>query len=166
MRTTVHAPKPAVPSGRRPFAVNILYGLHIFLGLGALAGGFMLVADPSGERMQMPASMLQRSPFSDFLVPGLLLFTVFGLFPLLALYSMIRRPEIGWVHMLNPFKPLHSSWALSLYIGFGLIIWIMVQTYILNAVHIIHVVYMSLGLLIQIVTLWPPVQRYFILDSR
>lgn len=166
MQTTVRVPKPRVQSGRRPFAVNMLYGLQTFLGLGALVGGGMLVADPSGELIQIPVSMLQRSPFFDFLVPGLLLFTVFGLFPLLALYSMICRPEIRWANVLNPFKSLHSSWALSLYTGFGLIIWIMVQTYILNTVHIIHVVYMSFGLLIQIFTLWPSVQRYFILDSR
>ncbi|MFF2019155.1 hypothetical protein [Paenibacillus sp. NPDC058177] len=152
--------------GKRPPSVVMLYILQVFLGVGAVAGGGALVADPGGGLLGMPLTLLERSPFSDFLVPGLLLFTVFGLFPLLVLYSMIRRPQWRWAEALNPFRTLHSSWAFSLYVGFGLIIWIMVQTYILNAVHWIHILYMSLGLLIQVVTLWPPVQRYFMLDYR
>ncbi|MFD2882310.1 hypothetical protein ACFTAO_51165 [Paenibacillus rhizoplanae] len=56
--------------------------------------------------------------------------------------------------------------AFSLYIGFGQIIWIMVQTFMWNRVSLIHVFYMSLGMLIQIVTLLPEVQRYFMLDGR
>jgi uncharacterized membrane protein YqjE len=113
----------------------------------------------------MPTSMLERSPFSDFLIPGILLFIVFGILPLFVFYGLIKRPELRWVNTLNPFKKLYSFWALSLYIGFGLIIWIMVQTYMLNSVAIIHLIYMSLGLLIQVFTLLPSVQSYFLLDG-
>lgn len=149
----------------RPFAVTLLYILHIFLGLGAIGGGGALVIDPSGDLVGMPTSMLVRSPFSDFLIPGLLLLVIFGLLPLLVFYGLLKRPQWGWADALNPFKGLYSFWALSLYIGFGQIIWIMVQTYMLNSVTIVHLIYMSLGLLIQAVTLLPSVQRYFLLDG-
>ncbi|MDT3428148.1 hypothetical protein J2Z22_003739 [Paenibacillus forsythiae] len=152
---------PAKP-GKRPSAVLFLYVLQIFLGVGAIFGGLALIIDPSGSLMGMPAdSVLRRSPFSSFLFPGILLLGVFGLFPLWVLYGMVKRPRWAWADALNPFKELHSAWTLSLYVGFGQIIWIMVETYIMNAVSLVHVFYMSLGLLIQIVTLLPSVQRFF-----
>ncbi|WP_379128031.1 hypothetical protein [Paenibacillus sp. sgz500958] len=166
MGRTTTAAHPKVPLGqRRPRAVLMLYFLQLFLGLGAIGGGLALIIDPSGEMMGMPFSLLKRTPFSDFLFPGVILLVVFGLFPLTVVYGMIRRPEWKLADRVNPFKELHSCWALSLYIGFGQIIWIMVQTYMVNGVGIIQVVYMSLGLLIQIFTLLPAVQRYFLLDG-
>lgn len=150
---------------RRPFAVTLLYVLLIFLGVGALAGGGALVIDPSGEMIKMPISLLERSPFSDFLFPGILLFSVFGILPLVVVYGLVKRPQWRVVNGLNPFKKIYSFWAFSLYIGFGQIIWIMVQTYMLNSVAIIHLIYMSVGILIQAVTLLPSVQCYFLLDE-
>lgn len=149
----------------RPFAVTLLYILLIFLGVGAVGGGGVLIVDPSGDLLKMPTSLLVRSPFSDFLIPGILLLVIFGLFPLLVFYGLITRPQWAWADALNPFKAIYSFWALSLYVGFGQIIWITVQTYMLNSVAIVHLVYMSLGLLIQAVTLLPSVQRYFLLDG-
>ncbi|CAH1213847.1 hypothetical protein PAECIP111892_03917 [Paenibacillus auburnensis] len=153
-------------SNRRPAAVIVLYILQAFLGVGAIAGGVMLLIDPSGEMMGMPVSVLERSPFPNFIIPGILLFLVFGVLPLVVLYGLVKKPDWGWATPLNPFRALHSAWALSLYIGFGQIIWIMVETYMMNAVSMVHVFYTSLGLLIQAVTLLPPVQRYFVLDGR
>lgn len=154
-----------IQTKERPFAVTLLYILLIFLGVGAIVGGGMLIVDPSGDLMKMPTSLLVRSPFSDFLIPGILLLVIFGLFPLLVFYALIKRPQWAWADTLNPFKAIYSFWALSLYVGFGQIIWIMVQTYMLNSVGIVHLIYMSLGLLIQAVTLLPSVQRYFLLDE-
>jgi hypothetical protein len=166
MERSTNTIRTTTPPGlTRPFTVVILYILLAFLGLGALGGGIALVIDPSGEMMGMPVSMLEKGPFSDFLIPGIVLLTVFGIVPLLVLYGLIKRPEWGLADKLNPFKELISFWALSLYIGFGQIIWIMVETYILNAVALVHVFYMCLGLSIQVVTLLPSVQRYFLLDG-
>lgn len=153
------------PTKRRPVTVTVLYILQLFLGVGALFGGGAMVIDPSGDMIRIPTSMLIRSPFSDFLIPGILLFVIFGVLPLFVVYGLIKRPQWRWVDTLNPFKKLYSFWALSLYVGFGQIIWITVQTYMLNSVSIIHLVYISLGLLIQAVTLLPSVQGYFLLDD-
>lgn len=151
---------------KRPPAVILLCILHAFLGLGAIGGGLVLIIDPSGEMIGMPLSMLERAPFSNFLLPGILLLVVFGLLPILVLYGLFKRPEWKFADKLNPFKELHNSWALSLYIGFGQIIWIMVETYIGNGVGVVQVFYMSLGLLIQIVTLLPSIQKYYVLHDH
>ena len=62
---------------------NALLALLALLGLGTLGGGGVLVVSSSGKLMGMPLSMLAGSPFQDFLVPGLVLFTVLGLAPCL-----------------------------------------------------------------------------------
>ena len=52
--------------------------LQLFIGLGAVAGGLGLVLEPDGSNLGMPLSMLEHSPFSDFLIPGLVLLLVNG----------------------------------------------------------------------------------------
>lgn len=149
-------------NGKRPKAVTFLYVLLVFLGVGAIAGGVGLITDPSGGQLGMSVDeMLKRSPFDDFLIPGILLLVVFGLLPLLVVYGLVRRPQWSWADAINPFKELHATWTLALYVGFGQIIWIMVETYIMDAVAVIHVLYMTIGLLIQIAALLPSCQRYF-----
>ncbi|WP_245237733.1 hypothetical protein, partial [Paenibacillus ihuae] len=103
-------------SNRRPAAVILLYILQAFLGVGAIAGGVMLLIDPSGEMMGMPTSVLERSPFNNFIIPGMLLFLVFGVLPLVVLFALVKKPDWGWAAPLNPFRELHSAWTFSLYI--------------------------------------------------
>ena len=55
-----------------------LGAIQAFIGLGALGGGFMLVRDPSGSALELPMSLLEGSPFPDFLIPGMFLFAVNG----------------------------------------------------------------------------------------
>lgn len=51
---------------------------QIFNGLSAAAGGG-LMDDPTGQSLQMDASMLASSPFHNFLIPGIVLFVVNGI---------------------------------------------------------------------------------------
>lgn len=150
---------------KRPGAVIVLYVLQAFLGIGAIGGGVMLLVDPSGEMMGMPVSVLERSLFDSFMIPGLLLLLIFGILPLVVLYGLVKKPDWQRFAGLSPFKDLHPAWTFSLYLGFGQIIWILVQTYMMNAVSAVHVFYTCLGLLIQAVTLLPAVQKYFMLDG-
>ncbi len=57
---------------------NALGALQVFIGLGALGGGFMLVRDPSGSALGVPISLIEGSPFPDFLIPGIFLLVVNG----------------------------------------------------------------------------------------
>ena len=47
---------------------NLLIALLAFLGLGAIGGGAVLIISPSGKLMGMPLSILNPSPFTDFLI--------------------------------------------------------------------------------------------------
>jgi hypothetical protein len=77
------APKTFTPL-RLPVIARVAMLLEIFLGLGALFGGGALILAPDGHLLGMPTTLLAGSPFTSFLVPGIILFTLVGLAPLLA----------------------------------------------------------------------------------
>src|ERR1700730_17478125 len=106
--------------------------LEIFLGLGALFGGGALMLAPDGHLLGMPTSLLAGSPFSSFLIPGTILFTVIGIAPLLAAAMAVRRHALaplaavavglslmGWVSVdMLVLVRLGSLW-LTLYLVLG-----------------------------------------------
>ena len=98
----------------RPFTVWLLIILQILLGLGALGGGGTLMLAPDGRLIQMPVTLLKDTPFTDYLIPGALLFTFVGLYPMAVAYSLWRRPAWRWPDMLNPFKGIHWAWVGSM----------------------------------------------------
>lgn len=52
--------------------------LQVFIGIGGSAGGFGLVTEPSGANLGFQADLLNKSPFSDYLIPGLILLVIIG----------------------------------------------------------------------------------------
>jgi hypothetical protein len=55
-----------------------LGALQVFIGIGGIAGGFGLVTEPSGSNLGFHVDLLSKSPFSDYLIPGLVLLAVNG----------------------------------------------------------------------------------------
>jgi len=91
-----------------------LHALLLFLGLSALVSGAFLVLHPlDGGPIRAPLSLLERTPFADFLWPGLILAGLFGLGSLLASFSVAR----GWAH----------AFRFAQVIGAGQVIWILFQ---------------------------------------
>ncbi|AFL99620.1 MULTISPECIES: hypothetical protein [Desulfitobacterium] len=146
---------------RKSFSIKLLIFLQAFLGLGAIFGGTVLIIDPSGELIQMPATMLEHSPFSDFLLPGIILLTLLGILPLAVAYGLVKNQPLAVVNRLNLFSDKHWAWTYSLYIGFVLIIWIAVEAYFIQGFAVIHLGYIFWALLIQAITLLPSVQSYY-----
>jgi hypothetical protein len=138
----------------------ILWILLIFQGASALFGGIALIFDPSGDAVQMPLALLERSFFSSYLVPGLILFFVLGLFPLLILYPLIAQPEWKWAAIFNIYPDMYWAWTYSLYTAIMLIIWITFQSMIVGY-HILQTVYALLGIAILIMTLTPTVKNHY-----
>jgi hypothetical protein len=98
---------------KRPFALNVLLFLLIFLSLGALFGGGVLVVDPSGEFIQMPVTILKDSPFNNFLIPGLILFAVLGVFPALVCWSLLKCPQWKWMNSVNIYSDMNWAWRFA-----------------------------------------------------
>lgn len=54
-------------------------GILIFIGMLAMGGGLVLVIFPKGELMDFPLSLLDKTPFTDYFLPGLLLIILIGI---------------------------------------------------------------------------------------
>lgn len=142
-------------------ARNILLILLALLGIGALCGGGVLIISPSGQLIGMPLSMLDNSPFPNFLIPGIVLFSVLGLLPCLLVFALLKKPESTLAERINFFYDMHWSWSFSIYVGFALIIWIQLEMVFLNGVHWLHTLYMFWAVAILFIALLPPVRAFY-----
>lgn len=140
---------------------NIFLVLLGFLGLWAIGGGGALIISPTGELLQMPLSNLVNSPFNSFLIPGIILFSVLGLVPLMLIVALIKKPESKLAEQINFFKDMHWAWTYSVYIGFTLIGWIQIQMVFLQSVHWLHTFYLFYAVAILFIALLPQVRSLY-----
>jgi hypothetical protein len=73
----------------RSFAIFLL----LFLGFGAIYGGWMLISDPSGAKFQWTTEFLKGTPFKSFLIPGIALIVVNGFLPIYISVLIIIRSK-------------------------------------------------------------------------
>ena len=106
--------------------------LQLFVALGALVAGAMFILEPSGRLLQAPTEMLKATPFSNYLLPGIILFCVNGLGQAAAGILTLRRDTragiIGGVF------------------GLGLIIWLFVQVTLIGGGYLIQNVFFAIGI--------------------
>ncbi|WP_040207464.1 hypothetical protein [Neobacillus jeddahensis] len=146
---------------QKSFSCYLLIGLHIFLGVGALFGGGALILSPDGSMLHIPLNLLHHSPFNSYLIPGIILFFVLGIIPLMTALFLITEKQMKFVERLCMYKDTHWSWHSSLYLGFILIIWITIEIYMVQGIAFIQVFYIFLGLFIQSITLLPSVKEHY-----
>ena len=137
---------PAADHPRRPATVWILLVLLVAQGLGGLAGGLSLSVRPDGSIMQMSTSLLDGSPFHDFLIPGLILMLVLGVLPLVAAVGL-------WLGR-------RWAWYAAFVVGCGLMIWILVEITIIPY-DVLQPIFGGVGLLIFVFSLLRQVRRYY-----
>jgi hypothetical protein len=130
---------------RRPAAVWALLVLLVVQGLAGLGGGLSLTIAPDGSILRMPTSLLEGSPFPDFLLPGLILLLVLGVLPLIAAVGLWRGRR--W------------AWYAAFVVGCGLMIWILVELTIIPY-DVLQPVFGGVGMAIFIVSLLRPVRRF------
>jgi len=133
----------------KPYSLYSLIGLMLFQGISGLYGGIALVMDPSGDLLQMPVSILEHSPFENFLVPGFILLTILGILPIIVVYGLWKRRF--W------------SWNGALTVSVALIIWIGVQIWMVgyHPEPPLQLIYGLLGLILLILTVHPSVRNSF-----
>jgi hypothetical protein len=121
------------------------------LAVGALAGGAALVLAPDGSIMGFRATLLEGSPFPDFLVPGLILGGLFGVGSLVTVGMGLRD---------QPPAPF-----LAFAIGCGQVIWIVVQLAIIGTKNIsfLHPTMFLVGAIAAVAAVpwgWPALQAW------
>jgi len=151
---------------RKAAATYLLILLLAFEAIGAIYGGFSLMNDPSGSGLKMPLSFLEGTIFSSYLIPGIILFLLLGIFPLFLIFPLIYKPNWPIINGLNIYKSYHWAWTYTVYTAIMLIIWINVEMMILSTGSIIQGTFGLLGVLILILTLTPGVKRYYKLQNH
>lgn len=111
---------------------NLLFILHLFVGIGAICGGSMAIINPQ-DPAGMTIDALKNSPFSNFFIPGIILFTVIGLGNVFSAVSIL-------------FKSKYQGYISSV-VSWALIIWIIVQCIMLETVIYLHVIFFIIGLI-------------------
>lgn len=127
-------------------SLYILVALIAFQAVSGIYGGAALVLDPTGSTLQMPISLLEGSPFSDYLLPGIILFSVLGIFPAIVCYGLLRKMEWAWLG--------------TLVVGIALVIWIGVEVAMVgyHSEPPLQFIYGVLGVIILIFIQLPSVQ--------
>ena len=146
-------------TSHRPLVVKLLAFLEVFLGVNGLIGGIPFLLAPDGSILGMTPIQLQKTPFLDFTVPGLLLTLYLGLYPLAAAYALWQLPSWRWPDLINPFRQFHWSWAGSMAAGVISVIWIIVQIQWIPF-GFLHFFIFFWGVLIMRVALLPGVRDY------
>ena len=65
--------------------------LLAFIGVAACFGGALLITDPSGRFLGLSTSLLETSPFTNYLIPGIVLLVLLGCGSFLTLAAVIRN---------------------------------------------------------------------------
>jgi len=110
---------------------SILFILISFIGVTSTISGLLMISNPDGSLFNMPLSLLQDTPFKDYLVPGIILTIAVGMVNLLAVFFNMQRHRnrynwamaggvmiCGWI--LVQIALIHEvSWLQFLYLGAG-----------------------------------------------
>jgi hypothetical protein len=106
--------------------------LLLIVAANALVAGYLFIVDPSGVKLNIPLSTLSHSPFNNFLIPGIILFTMNGVLNLVAAVATILKLKI------------HPS--LVVWQGIILIGWVVIQIIFLQNFNFLHLIMILIGL--------------------
>lgn len=116
------------------FLIVVSILLLLLNGIGALYGGYHLIAHPDGSSLQLTTDWLEYSPFDDFLIPGIVLFLANGLGSIFVIFSLI-------------FQFSYRYWLVIIE-GSILLFWIIIQVLMLRVIDTLHIIFFSVGLLL------------------
>ena len=107
--------------------------LLLFNATGALFGGWSLMMDPTGQDLHLPQDLLAHAPFKDFFIPGVVLFSLIGVFSLVAMI---------WTTM--HWK--HYPWLI---IAEGVLVtgWIIIQMIMIREISYLQFIFGGIGII-------------------
>ncbi len=110
--------------------------LLLLNGVNALYGGWLLIIDPSGGKLQLPLEYLENSFFNNYLIPGIILFVMNGISSICIAVLVIAKYK---------YAPL-----LILLQGIILAGWIIMQILLLQKYYFLQLILGLIGLCIML----------------
>lgn len=145
---------------KRPLMLWPLVFCLVVLALGGgLAGGITMLIDPTGELLGV-AELLPQLPVPNFILPGLFLLFVMGLFPLLLAIALVARPAWHWVDALFQWSSHYWAWTSTLILVAILAIWLLYEVWLIGTFPITNITAV-LGILILLFAMLPGVRNYY-----
>ena len=117
---------------------KLLIFLHAFVGIGALFGGGGAVLNPNNP-MGISVDVLKNSPFSNFLIPGIILLVVIGF------GNLFAAAVLYYDYKYNMY--------ISHLLGLTLVGWIVVQCIMMRTINILHTIYFIIGAVESVLSL-------------
>jgi hypothetical protein len=145
---------------RRPTTVATLGWLLGLVGITALPSGALMMAVPDGSLFALPLSVLEHTPFETFFVPGLLLFACLGVLPLVAASLLWTEASPGWSMWLERATGRRAAWLTAGASGVATVVWIVTQVVMIRGAHVVHGIYVTLGVAIVALVLAPSVRTW------
>jgi hypothetical protein len=106
--------------------------LQILTGLLGVAGGIPMILDPSGKTSGFDLDWLAGSPFTDYLIPGLVLLIVNGLGSVAAGMATLRS--------------FARAAELAIALGVFLMVWIIIQVAVIGLSSWMQPLFFAIGL--------------------
>ncbi len=117
---------------------SVLALLIWFVAITALSLGLAMVIKPDGVSLGLNVNMLSKTPFSNFLIPGLfLLFVIGGLHLVSIILGIVNHPQ---------------RYTLALFSGIVLVACTIAQFLLLHSYNWLSGLYLVLGLLISLIS--------------
>jgi hypothetical protein len=117
-RKEVEAQQIVQPRWQRIILISVLG----YEGAGALLGGSLLVTAPDGRLMDMSVEIMHGT-FSDFMIPGMMLFAL-GILNAAAFFAVLRRTRLDWFMAVTALV--------------GMLIWFWIEIAVLLQLHWLH----------------------------
>jgi hypothetical protein len=124
----------------RPSYVWIAVVAELITAFGALPVGWSLLTDPSGAGIGLRSDWIANSIFGTYFVPGLYLFFMNGVGMLLvAGLTVVRHWSAPWLTGI---------------LGSGLIVWIVVQLFVMPETSWLQWFFLTSGLVLSVISLF------------
>jgi len=118
---------------KNKFIAYLLGVIQTFIGVTAIAGGIRLVSHPNGIS-DFPIEWLNNSPFSNYLIPGLVLLIVIGFGNVVAgVVSFLRKKYSG---------------SMAALFGTFLIFYMTIEIWFVGVRNFLQPLYLMLGILV------------------
>ncbi|MFD3449364.1 hypothetical protein ACFDTO_32830 [Microbacteriaceae bacterium 4G12] len=105
--------------------------LLLLVGIGAVAAGIGFIMKPDGSGVGISLYLLKKSPFDDYLIPGIVLLSVNGI--------------AGIAGAILAFMKKHYSGIATMILGVALMIWIAAQVYWIGFVSWLQPAFLAIG---------------------
>jgi hypothetical protein len=135
----------------------------LILAIGGYYGGITMLLDPTGSLLGV-ADALPLLPVPNFILPGLFLIAVMGLFPNLLAYALIARPNWAGMDAISRWSKHYWAWTGCIALVVILVIWLTVEVIMMGWWPITSMTAI-LGLLVFLIALLPGVRKHYTLSD-